>query len=711
MVIYDDKIMQRGSVLQQKAAGYAPLPEWCGQNRQKWQKRGIGIMGKTIKGKLSISVICIVALSIMLTTVGIVTVAGRRFIKDQTQALQLNAEKYAEEINTWIENEKMVADGAANSIEAAGSIEDDFIQAVVDTYASGRSELLNLYCGTKNSKFIQSNREAGIPEGYDPVQRGWYQQAAQAAGTIVTDPYWDVITNQMCTTIASPVYINGELAAVIGLDVTLGTVTDLTGSINFEKGVYGFLVDSSGQYVAHKNKEYEPTEDEAVLVVDIMPGLSDLINGTTADVVKLTDYDGRECYFATSLIAGSNWKLGVAVPTDNVRESLGAMVIVAAVIALVIIGLVTCFMAWMIGKMLEPVRMLKQFASGDFSENTIIEKSNKIPKEYKNETEQIRTATIEVKQQIRGIILSTKEKAENIGTIAEGTSEKMTVLTNDISNILIAAVRAMEQTTQARELAEQIMQTGQELGLVVENVAQKAEEASIQSGDIMQRAGKQNETAEKSGKEAVTLYDETKGELEKAITDSQRVREIDALTEEILSISSQTNLLALNASIEAARAGEAGRGFAVVAEEISQLADHSKAAVEKIRQVTEDVVQNVSFLSQSAQKLLGFMNEKVMEDYKGMTQLAKMYKQDAVFYSDISSSLGEASKELNAGMEGINASINSITALVRENAEAMQNMESSAKGSNENSKAVLGQIEELFRLSALLNQTVASFRV
>ena len=212
-------------------------------------------MGKTIKGKLSISVICIVAVSIVLTTVGIVTVAGKRLIQDQTQALQLNADKYAEEINTWIENEKMLAEGAANSIEAAGSIEDDLIQSVVDTYAEERSELLNLYCGTRDSKFLQSNKEAEIPEGYDPVQRGWYQQAAQAGRTIVTDPYWDVITNQMCTTIASPVYIYGELAAVIGLDVTLGTVTDLTGSINFEKGVYGFLIDSNGQYVAHKNKE------------------------------------------------------------------------------------------------------------------------------------------------------------------------------------------------------------------------------------------------------------------------------------------------------------------------------------------------------------------------------------------------------------------------------------------------------------------------
>ena len=195
-------------------------------------------MGRTIKGKLTISVIFIVVASILLTTAGIVVVAGRRMIQDQTEALQLNAEKYAEEINTWIENEKMLAEGTANSIEAAGSIDISFIQAAVDTHAAGRAELLNLYCGTKNSDFIQSNREAAIPEGYDPVQRGWYKQAAEAGKTIVTDPYWDVLTNQMCTTIASPVYIDGNLAAVIGLDVTLGTVTDMTESIVIAEVVY-----------------------------------------------------------------------------------------------------------------------------------------------------------------------------------------------------------------------------------------------------------------------------------------------------------------------------------------------------------------------------------------------------------------------------------------------------------------------------------------
>ena len=75
-----------------------------------------------------------------------------------------------------------------------------------------------------------------------------------------------------------------------------------------------------------------------------------------------------------------------------------------------------------------------------------------------------------------------------------------------------------------------------------------------------------------------------------------------------------------------------GQGFAVVADEIRELADNSKRQVDKIRQVTEDVVQNVSVLTDRSQKLLTFMNGKVMEDYKSMAELAGLYKKDAVFY-------------------------------------------------------------------------------
>lgn len=666
-------------------------------------------MLKTIKGRLTVSMIGIVVASILLTTVGIVTVAGRRTIQDQTQALQLNADKYAEEINTWIENEKMLADGAAKSIAAGRTIDTDYVQSVVDAHATGRQELLNLYCGTKDSRFIQSNREAGIPEGYDPVERGWYKQAAEAGTVIVTDPYCDAITGQMCATVAAPAYIDGELAGVIGLDVTLGTVTELTGSINYDEGVYGFLVDSSGQYVAHKNKTYEPTEETTVLVMDILPELGEMMQREESGVKKLADYDGSMCYFALARIDGGGWKLGVVVPADNVTGSLVTMLVIAIVTALVIILFVAVFMTGLIGRMLEPVQMLKQFASGDFSENVVVEKT--IPSEYKNETEQIRKATVEVKQQIREIILNTKRDAEKISTIAEKTSGKMTVLNQDISGITDSVSLVMEQTMQARELAESIKQNGQELGNAIENVALKAGEAARQSSDIMDRAGKQYEISRQSAGEVVSIYQETKEEMEQAIEDSKKVGEINALTEEILAISSQTNLLALNASIEAARAGEAGRGFAVVAEEIRNLADNSRQAVDKIRQVTEGVVDNVSFLSERSGRLLEFMTGKVIEDYKGMTELARMYEKDAGVYSDISSDLGASSQEMSASMAGINESIAVITELVGEIAESMQNMKQSAENSHDNSEAVMKQMEELFRLSELLNQTVASFRV
>ena len=666
-------------------------------------------MLRTIKGKLTVSMIGIVVASILLTTVGIITVAGRRTIQDQTRALQLNADKYAEEINTWIESEKVLAEGTVKSIAAGRTTETEFIQSVVDAHAKGREELLNLYCGTNDSRFIWSNREIEMPADYDPVERGWYQQAAEAGTVIVTDPYCDALTGQMCTTIAAPVLIDNELVGVIGLDVTLETVTELTGSINYEEGVYGFLLDSIGQYVAHENKEYEPTAETTVLASNIIPELGELITGSGRDIKKLKDYDGSTCYFALTEIDGCGWKLGVVVPAANVTESLVTMIVIAVVTALVIIAFVAVFMTGLIGRMLAPVQMLKQFASGDFSENAVVETS--IPKEYKNETEQISKATVEVKQQIREIILNTKQEAENIGAIAEGTSTTMTVLNKDISDITDSADFVMKQIVTARELAESMKNSGQKLGTAIENVAGKAGEAAGQSNDITQRAGDHYKAANRSAEEAIFLYQETKTDLEQAIEDSQKVGEINALTEEILSISSQTNLLALNASIEASRAGEAGRGFAVVADEIRELADNSRKAVDKIRQVTEGVVDNVAFLSESSEKLLAFMSGKVMEDYQGMTELAQMYEKDAAFFSGISIDLGAASQEMNADMTEINASMVSITELVGEIAELMQKMNQSAKDSNENSGTVVKQMEELFRLSELLNQTVDSFKV
>lgn len=667
-------------------------------------------MGKTIRGKLTSTVIIIIVAIIMIITVGIVSIAGNNLLGAQKDELQLQADKYANEVDTWISTEKEWVTAAANSIQSTGDVSNEGLRKVVDAYYAGRAELLNMYFGKEaDGAFLQGNKEASTPEGYDPRARGWYKSAVEAGETIVTDPYWDVLTNQMCGTIACPVYVDGKLAGVLGIDMTLSTVTDLTNSVNYEEGVYGFLVDSSKNYVAHKNKEYLPTEDSAVAVSEVSPFLSKIVDNPGSGIVRAKDYDKLSTYFACSLVPTCGWQVGITIPASNLFKAVWSMIIVAVLVAIIAVILVSVIMTTIIKKMLAPVQTLKQFASGDFSENAVVETG--IPSEYKDETEQIMKATISVKNQIREIILTTQNESEGIKNISDEVYEKMSDLNENVSDISAATSSVLEQAKKTSELTSEINLAGEELGNVIDVLAGKATDAAVQSTESRERAREMHDSSVESNRQANEIYNSTKDELEQAIERSRAVNEITSLTEEILAISAQTNLLALNASIEAARAGEAGRGFAVVADEIRTLADNTKLAVDKIQKVTQTIIESVNNLAGNSKTLLDFMNDKVVADYENMINIAKQYEEDSIFYNDISTDLGASSEEMSANMATIITNLSEIDEMVAAITSRMTDIESAAASSGTSSDTVLGQIRELTQMSEQLKETVASFRV
>lgn len=77
----------------------------------------------------------------------------------------------------------------------------------------------------------------------------------------------------------------------------------------------------------------------------------------------------------------------------------------------------------------------------------------------------------------------------------------------------------------------------------------------------------------------------------------------------IRDVASRTRMLALNAAIEAVTAGEAGRGFAVVANEVKQLSNEVRDAVDRI----EREVQEVRSASATSGAVLDGIADRVRE--------------------------------------------------------------------------------------------------
>ncbi len=321
----------------------------------------------------------------------------------------------------------------------------------------------------------------------------------------------------------------------------------------------------------------------------------------------------------------------------------------------------------------------------------------------------------------RGINTFIDKLQEILKMIIDNTHDMENVVTGVQKSVQNSNDSASDLSAVTEQLATTMSEVGVSAGIINQNasaIRAEVEEIALKSTSINDYTKQMLSNADQMETRARTYMDETGSRVSKilsvlnsAIEDSKRVDKVNSLTNDILSISGQTDLLALNASIEAARAGAAGRGFMVVAEEIRLLAEDSKAAANRIRDINQVVTDAVHNLSGSANNLVLFLNESILPELDNFVQSGVHYRENASYIENVMNEFTDKTDRLKLTMDEIASSINSITQAIDEGARGVNGAAESTQVLVRDMETISNQMKENQRIADTLETGTSIFEV
>lgn len=243
----------------------------------------------------------------------------------------------------------------------------------------------------------------------------------------------------------------------------------------------------------------------------------------------------------------------------------------------------------------------------------------------------------------------------------------------------------------------------------VELIAEKTDELTGYTKDMKAHAQSMESVARTNMESTDRKVSEILEVLQKAIEDSNSVKQVNSLTNDILNIASQTNLLALNASIEAARAGEAGRGFAVVASEISQLAAASQEAANNIQRINAVVTNSVTNLSDNANGLVSYIIDSILPEFERFVESGVEYNDKASFIEGTMTDFKEKTDSLKQSMLEISSSINTISHAINEGVNGVVSAADSTQLIVEDMDNISHKMDENYEIADSLKKETSIF--
>jgi methyl-accepting chemotaxis protein len=327
----------------------------------------------------------------------------------------------------------------------------------------------------------------------------------------------------------------------------------------------------------------------------------------------------------------------------------------------------------------------------------------------------------EIGQLVQGInrFLETLEKvmdsivcnSGNLGAAVDSVSLQIKGADDNAADISATVEELAASMEEVSATILEVTNDTNHVGIAVHDISEKSTQNVNYVNQMKERADRLQEDAIKSQNNTNNMIAKMSEVVYQSVENSKQVSKINELTSDILEISSQTNLLALNASIEAARAGEAGKGFAVVAEEIRKLADGSRDTANDIQVLSEGVTGAVKDLSESASKIIDFINHYVIEDYDKFVKTGQQYKEDAATMNHIMDEFAGKATTAKTTMDQIVEAFSGIAQTIEDSTTGITNVADATQNMVNRMEVIRTNMEETEGISLNLKGEADKFSV
>jgi len=288
--------------------------------------------------------------------------------------------------------------------------------------------------------------------------------------------------------------------------------------------------------------------------------------------------------------------------------------------------------------------------------------------------------------------------AEAFNGMVEGLSrsiDRVRATAGDVTASVNQVIAAAEQM--ANGAGQQEQNTAAATG-AVEALSGKSKQVSGQADSAVDAARQARELAEQGNnavRDTATGMQRIRASMQATASKIKTLGDRSLEIYEIINIIHETNLLALNAVVEASRGGQGGQALEVLSAELRKLAEHSRGA-------TRDIVALLKAIHSESNEAVVVMDEgnRVAEAGARLSeQAAKAFAGMAAALaqsSELSQSVSAASRQQVQGAEVLLSSMQSIGALMRQNA---------ARGGQ-----MVRAVEQMLRAAEQLNQAVIQLR-